>query len=235
MKLTIIGRRLNLADKAVKSKQQVFHKDTFDKTTVERRQRVIDVAVSEFAARGYSATNINDIAKKAGISIGAMYSYFASKEDLFLAVVGSAYTLLETVLNDVRAKETDIFKLFEALLAASREYALRYPELNQIYLDLTTQGLSQMASRLSNKLESITVKTYRDVLREAKQKGQIAQNIDEETAAFFIDNIFMMYQFSFSVDYYKDRMQIFLGKEKSADTAAVEKSIMDFIKKALRQ
>ncbi len=188
----------------------MFHKETFDKTTAERRQRVIDVAVSEFAARGYSATNINDIAKKADVSIGAMYSYFASKEDLFLAIVNSAYQLLEAVLNEVREKSADIYELFYGMLTASREYALRYPELNQIYLDLTTQGLSQMAARLSNKLETITVKLYRQVLREAKQKGQIAADVDEDAAALFIDNIFITYQFSFSVDYYKDRMAIFL-------------------------
>jgi TetR/AcrR family transcriptional regulator len=223
-----------LTEKAVKKKQEVrFHKDTFDKTTAERRQRVIDVAISEFAARGYSATNINDIAKKSGISIGAMYSYFASKEDLFLAVVNQAYTLLETVLNDVREKHTDVFELLSGLLAASREYAIRYPELNQIYLDLTTQGLSQMASRLSNKLESVTVQLYRDVLRRAKAEGQIAPDIDEEAAAFHIDNIFVMYQFSFSVDYYKERMKIFLGDKKYKDTAGIEKSILGFIHKAL--
>ena len=224
-----------LAEKAGKKKPEVrFHKDTFDKTTTERQQRVIDVAVSEFAARGYSATNINDIAKKAGISIGAMYSYFASKEDLFLAVVNSAYSVLETVLNEARVKKVDFFELLEELLAASREYAARFPELNQIYLDLTTQGLSQMASRLSNKLETITVNMYRDVIRQAKHDGQISSDVDTEAAAFFIDNLFMMYQFSFSVDYFKDRMRIFLGEEKSDDPAAVEKNIMNFIRKAMR-
>lgn len=224
-----------MVEKAVKKKQEVrFHKDTFDKTTAERRQRVIDVAISEFAAKGYSATNINDIAKKSGISIGAMYSYFASKEDLFLAVVNRAYSLLETVLNEERAKHTDIFELLAGLLAASREYAIAYPELNQIYLDLTTQGLSQMASRLSNKLESITAQLYRDVMHRAKSEGKIAWDIDEEAVAYFIDNIFVMYQFSFSVDYYKERMKIFLGEKKFLDIEGVEKSIMRFIRKVLQ-
>ena len=225
-----------MAEKTAKKKQEVrFHKDTFDKTTAERRQRVIDVAVSEFAARGYSATNINDIAKNAGISIGAMYSYFASKEDLFLAVVNTAYTLLETVLNEAKESKADFFELLEELLAASREYALRYPELNQIYLDLTTQGLAQMASRLSNKLETITVNMYRDVIRQAKADGQVSSDVDEEAAAFFIDNIFMMYQFSFSVDYFKDRMRIFVGGQKHDDhPTGVEKSIMGFIRRALQ-
>lgn len=224
-----------MAEKTAKKKPEMrFHKDTFDKTTAERRQRVIDVAISEFAARGYSATNINDIAKKAGISIGAMYSYFASKEDLFLAVVGSAYTLLEAVLNEARKKHTDVFELLAELLSASREYALKYPELNQIYLDLTTQGLSQMASRLSNTLETITVRMYCDVISTAKKAGQISPKVDERTAAFFIDNMLMMYQFSFAVDYFKDRMRIFLGGEKLDDPASVEQSIMCFIRSALK-
>jgi hypothetical protein len=91
-----------------------------------------------------------------------------------------------------------------------------------------------MASRLSNKIESITVQLYRDVIREAKEQGRIAQDIDEEAAAFYIDNMFVMYQFSFSVDYYKERMKIFLGDKKFNNAAQVEKSIMDFIRKALQ-
>ena len=78
-----------------------FHKDTFDKTTEERRQNVLNVAIEEFALNGYNATSINDISKKAQISIGAMYSYFASKEDLFLSIVNNAYFLMDDILRDV--------------------------------------------------------------------------------------------------------------------------------------
>ncbi len=209
-----------------------FHKETFDKTTAERRQRVIDVAIAEFATKGYNATNINDIVKKAGISIGSMYSYFASKEDLFLAVVNTAYELLENVLKEVTARHTALFDILGAMLTASREYAIRYPELNQIYLDLSTQGLSQMAGRLSNKLETITISLYRDLLKKAKSEGVISRALDEGTAAFFIDNLIVMYQFSCSVDYYRERMKIFLGKEVF-DLPEIEEAIMKLIRKAI--
>ena len=191
---------------------------------------VIEVAVSEFAANGYNATNINEIAKKAGISIGAMYSYFASKEDLFLGVVNQACTLLETVLGEVRTGGKDIFGLVEDMLKASREYALKYPELNQIYLDLTTQALARMADRLSNKIETVTVQLYREALGRAKAKGEIASDTDQDAAALFIDNLMVMYQFSFSADYYKDRMRIFIGEKTAED---LEKAILRFIRKAL--
>ncbi len=47
-------------------------------------------------ANGFSAANINVMAKNAGISIGSMYNYFESKENLFLAVVDYGYKVLNS-------------------------------------------------------------------------------------------------------------------------------------------
>jgi AcrR family transcriptional regulator len=113
---------------------KTFHKDTFEKTSEARRQKIFDVAVSAFAAGGYSATKINDIARKAGISIGAMYSYFASKEDLYLTVVNKGFTVLESIISAARTGGDDFFATYEKLLLGSRDFALHYPEYTQIYL-----------------------------------------------------------------------------------------------------
>ncbi|HPG87271.1 MAG TPA: helix-turn-helix domain-containing protein, partial [Spirochaetales bacterium] len=59
-----------------------FHRKTFDRIDPERRAMILRVAMAEFASKGYSATGINELSRKAGISIGSLYSYFASKEDL---------------------------------------------------------------------------------------------------------------------------------------------------------
>ena len=39
-----------------------------------------------FARQGYHATSMDDVVRESGMSVGAIYSYFASKEDLFLAL-----------------------------------------------------------------------------------------------------------------------------------------------------
>ena len=212
-----------------------FHKDTFDKTTEDRRQKVLEVAIAEFASKGYSATSINVIARKAEISIGAMYSYFASKEDLFLTIVNNAYLLMEKILKDVVTNSSDVFDCIETMLATSRTFAIEYPQLNQIYLDITTQALSGMALRLSNKLEIITPQVLSNVIKQAKIDGKVSEDIDERVVSYCIDNIFMMYQFSFSSDYYKERLKIFVGEEKLNDIKSVEESIMKFIRTALEK
>jgi len=212
-----------------------FHKDTFDKTTEDRRQKVLEVAIAEFASKGYSATSINVIARKAEISIGAMYSYFASKEDLFLTIVNNAYLLMEKILKDVVTNSSDVYDCIETMLATARTFAIEYPQLNQIYLDITTQALSGMALRLSNKLEIITPQVLSNVIKQAKIDGKVSEDIDERVVSYCIDNIFMMYQFSFSSDYYKERLKIFVGEEKLNDIKSVEESIMKFIRTALEK
>lgn len=213
--------------------QQIFYKSTFEKISEDKREKIFAVSISQFAQNGYNATNINNIAKEAGISIGSMYSYFASKEDLFLTIVDEGYHLLEKALEEVHMEEGDIFEAIERLFRVTRDYAKKYPEMNQIYLDLSTQGLSSLSSRLSRQMESITAKLYAKVLKKAKEEGTISPDIDEQLISFYLDNLLVMFQFSFTSDYYKERMKVFLGEEGAQDEDKIIKGITQFIKKAL--
>ncbi|MEA4963426.1 TetR/AcrR family transcriptional regulator [Lutispora sp.] len=219
----------------IQSEKQVFYKSTFEKISEDKREKIFEVAISEFASNGYSSTNINTIAKKAGISIGSMYSYFASKEDLFLTIVDEGFHLLEKALEEIHPDEGNIFEIIERLFRVTREYAENYPEMNQIYLDLSTQGLSGLSSRLSWQMESITAKLYAQILRKAKEQGTISPDIDDQLVSFCLDNLLVMFQFSFTSDYYKDRMKIFLGDDGVKDEERIIEGIMEFVRKALEK
>ncbi|GBD04593.1 Fatty acid metabolism regulator protein [bacterium HR20] len=51
-----------------------------------KRQQIITAAIGEFARRGFHATKMEHIADAAGIGKGTIYEYFATKDELFLAV-----------------------------------------------------------------------------------------------------------------------------------------------------
>lgn len=53
----------------------------------ELRARIRQVAAAEFAARGFEATRLADIARKAGTAVSNLYKYASDKEVLFLQVV----------------------------------------------------------------------------------------------------------------------------------------------------
>jgi AcrR family transcriptional regulator len=60
------------------------------------RRRILRAALRLFSARGYAATPIRLIASSAGISVGLLYNYFSTKEDLLGAI-------FEQSMRDVRA------------------------------------------------------------------------------------------------------------------------------------
>lgn len=210
-----------------------YYKSTFENIPEYRKQRLLDVAISEFAKNGYNSANVNIIAKKAGISIGSMYSYFESKEALFLTIVDMGYNILESVLKHVDIDNENVFDVFEKLLRAAKDYAIRYPEMNQIYLDLTTQGLSSLSKKLSWKMESITSCLYQSIINKSKKEGLINPSLDEKLISFFLDNLIIMFQFSFTSDYYKERMKIFLGSDTIEDEEKIIKGLISFVKRAL--
>jgi AcrR family transcriptional regulator len=53
----------------------------------ERRQAILDAALEEFAARGFEATRLDDVARRARIAKGTIYLYFRDKESLFQELV----------------------------------------------------------------------------------------------------------------------------------------------------
>src|SRR5436189_3289295 len=52
----------------------------------EKRRPILSAAVRVFAAQGYEATRVGDVAKEAGVAYGLVYHYFGSKEAVLEAV-----------------------------------------------------------------------------------------------------------------------------------------------------
>ena len=51
----------------------------------QTRQRLVDAAMRVFARQGYAGASVNEIAEEAGYTVGALYSNFATKDELFWA------------------------------------------------------------------------------------------------------------------------------------------------------
>ncbi len=83
------------------------------------RERIVAGARELFAEKGYQATSISEIATTAGLSEGAIYRYFNSKEDLLLACVKPA---LDDSLDLIKQKDLAVSDLrsFTRLLLEKR-------------------------------------------------------------------------------------------------------------------
>lgn len=72
----------------------------------EREQQVLDIAHARFAAHGYGAVTMEDVAAAAGVTKPLLYNYFGNKERLYLACMERAGdAMLATVLRAVEAAD----------------------------------------------------------------------------------------------------------------------------------
>ena len=209
-----------------------YHSEQFEKIDNEKRKRIIEAALSEFSSMGYNAANINVIAKKAGISIGSMYQYFASKENLFLTVMDEAYGVIENAIAGIENLEGTLFDKLDRIIEYVQKYSREYKLLNQVYLEATTKGLAHISKKLSNKMETISSAYYKALLNSAVADGSVDSRVSIDTAAFCLDNIILLLQFSYSSAYYSERMKIFAGKNALKDDRRIRDEIMYILKKA---
>jgi AcrR family transcriptional regulator len=67
----------------------------------QRRDQILEAAMACFARTGYRATSMGDIVRESGLSVGAIYSYFVSKDELFLALCRQRTEQMLAAFNDL--------------------------------------------------------------------------------------------------------------------------------------
>jgi AcrR family transcriptional regulator len=58
--------------------------------SAERRTAIVEAAMDEFIARGFAATRLDDVAKRAGVAKGTLYLHFKDKESMFEELIRTA-------------------------------------------------------------------------------------------------------------------------------------------------
>jgi len=91
---------------------------TDEKLVSKRREQIVAAAVELFSDRGYYRTTIQDIARKAGVSIGLIYQYAQTKEDILLLSLMSVMETYKQGIPDAATGRTDPLDVLWASLAA---------------------------------------------------------------------------------------------------------------------
>src|SRR5260370_4033731 len=73
----------------------------------ETRARILSEALTLFRERGFDQTTMRDIARAAGVAIGAAYYYFESKEALVMAFYGEASKSMHEQIETALGRKTD--------------------------------------------------------------------------------------------------------------------------------
>jgi AcrR family transcriptional regulator len=142
-----------------------------------RRDAILDAALDEFSARGFAATRLDDVAKRADVAKGTIYLHFKDKESLFQELIRSKMapivgTLEATFAADlplrmVIEKAIDVF--VREVYGSHRKHLIRliisegprFPALAEFYY-------REVLSRI--------LKSMRGLLRRALERGELADD-----------------------------------------------------------
>jgi AcrR family transcriptional regulator len=127
----------------------------------DRRQAIFDAALDEFIDRGYAATRLDDVARRAGVAKGTIYLHFKDKQALFQELVRAALLPLIARLaapppagESVRALLENFAETFVSEIVATRRSAIvrlifaegpRFPDIADFYYrEVVSRGLAAM-------------------------------------------------------------------------------------------
>ena len=100
----------------------------------ETRIRILEAAVRVFSQKGYHETRVDDIVAESGSSKGSLYFHFPSKEKIFLALIDTFTSLLETRLRESLEKEEHGLQQLDSALQSSLKLFQQYRGLAKIVL-----------------------------------------------------------------------------------------------------
>jgi AcrR family transcriptional regulator len=190
---------------------------------------ILETGIEEFANNGLDRANINVIAKKAGVSVGVIYKYFKDKDSFFLECVRHSLELLEQVLQDAFSDDADVMTCIKRIVYALLEHSRKHKNYNVMYNEITSGSCRRYANILAKEIETRTASVYEQLMEKAKQSAAAEIKIDSRMLAFFFDNLLMMLQFSYSCDYYTERMKIYCGENILEEDEKVANEFIGFI------
>ena len=113
----------------------------------EVRERLIAAAAEVFAAKGYASSSVDDIARQAGLTKGAVYSNFDSKDDLFFALLGEQVAARIALVEALPAAPEPAEDWLRAVGAALTEAMYRQPEWHLLFVEFWQRSIRDPEAR----------------------------------------------------------------------------------------
>jgi TetR/AcrR family transcriptional regulator len=200
-------------------------KPTFDKIAPEKRERFISEAARLFAERGFSQTDMAELASRAGVAKGSVYDYFDSKEDLYLHVCRDGLERSRRAVYSGIDPSWDIYRQLRRIFGQGVRFADSHPEYVAMYLNISSAGMETFAEDLALEVEKFTADYLKGLIRAGVKQGLVRKNVDVKLSAFIINSLYIMFLSSLVSRYYRIRIKEYLEIKGEPDEKTIAKRI----------
>lgn len=144
-----------------------------EETREKQQRRLVKAAISAFAEKGFTATTITDIVKRARVSKQVFYEIFENKEDCFLAADDlGRKALFEQVLSDIKLESNDADQWIRSSVRAylhlcnseqdfTKAWAIEFPNAGNRCREQRNLFFAELGKRLKS-IHTVIKKTQPD-------------------------------------------------------------------------
>jgi AcrR family transcriptional regulator len=143
----------------------------------ERRDAILAAALEEFAARGFAAARLDDVARSAGVAKGTIYLYFRDKESLFQELVRTMLSPLVGVIEAAPAADMPVRAVAETIvdLFVREIYGTRRKDVIRLIISEGTR-FPKLADFYYREVISRVLPAMRALLTRAVERGELGHD-----------------------------------------------------------
>jgi AcrR family transcriptional regulator len=158
----------------------------------DSREHILEVSLMLFLQKSYKAVTMKEIVEKTGLSKGAIYHYFESKEQVFEEVVNHfyrdffiqdfdsySYESLAAFCNDYLE---DVNKVFLSALDIGKNSRM-VVDINHYLLIFDAMAMVPSFKKLNLEHQEKELKSWKKVIQMARKRGEIKTTLTDELAA----------------------------------------------------
>lgn len=152
---------------------------------IETRQRILEAATNVFARRGYGQATVSEIAAEAGISMGALYHHFPSKEDLYRALLDDHLRSELAEWSELRPAAS-LREAVEQFVAFQSRHLQSHIEAGPLSMEWAAVATEDWARGPVSEFHRRLRQAVSGVVRIAQQAGVVRPDLDPDAAALLM-------------------------------------------------
>ena len=143
-----------------------------------RREAILSAALAEFSARGFEATRLDDVAKRANVAKGTIYLYFRDKETLFQELIRDMLTPLVGTIEAIGAADVPLRVLADQLVDLFVTEIYNSPRKDVVRLMISEgRRFPKLAEFYYREVLSRIIAAMRALLRRAAARGEVSASL----------------------------------------------------------
>jgi AcrR family transcriptional regulator len=153
---------------------------TFRRLDPDRQQAILAAIVDEAVAKGPAALHIKQVAERAGVSVGSLYTYFANRDGMLAFAVELSRRFVTDAFQQFRPylAAMPLREALAAYLTGGLEWSRLYEDLVRLFARAAYHGDPELSEQLVRPIATVMREMIGDIVAAAAERDEIRSDVD---------------------------------------------------------